>query len=195
MITIDVPIKDPKKPPKLVFPDRCVNCGKPKARTWSVKLNTGAQKKGQMIQLEMDVPLCADCVAKENKIGNVTWIPFFLVGLLVCAVVFVPVMLVAPEGTNLNTYMFPYVLGASVGMAAGMLAGTLVEFGLKVLLAPVYGKLLLKRPLTVMSVLSDSENLIGFAARFAENRKILKITFENDEIGREFEALNSQEKS
>lgn len=194
MVTVDIPIKDPKKPPKLTFPDRCVNCGKPKSRTWAVKLNTGAQKKGQMIQLEMDVPLCADCVTKENRIGNVTWIPFFAVGILVCAVVFVPVMLVAPEGTNPNTYMFPYVLGASVGMAAGMLVGTLVEFGLKLLMAPIYGKLLLKRPLTVISVLNDSENLIGFSTRFAENRKILKITFENDEIAGEFRSLNPQEK-
>jgi hypothetical protein len=190
MLTVDIPIKDPKKPPRLTFSNRCVNCGKPKARTWSVKLNTGAQKKGQMIQLELDVPLCAECVAKENKIGNVTWIPFFAVGLLTCVVVFFPVMLVAPEGTNPNTYMFPYVLGASAGMVAGMVTGTLVEFGLKLMLSPVYGKLLLKRPLTVLSVLNDSENLIGFSTKFADQRKILKLTFENDEIAREFAGIN-----
>jgi hypothetical protein len=195
VITIDLPIKDPKKPPKVTFPDRCVNCGKPKTRTWSVRLSTGAQKSGQMIQLEFDVPMCADCVAKENRIGNVTWIPFFGVGLLVCVVVFVPVWLVAPEGSMPQTYAFPYVLGAVAGMIAGMGVGTLVEFGLKLLLAPVYGKLLLKRPLTVISVLNDSENLIGLSTKFAENRKILKLTFENDEIAREFSVLNPQEKS
>ena len=194
MITFDIPIKDPKKPPKLTFPDRCVNCGQPKTRTWAVKLSTGAQKSGQMIQLEFDVPMCADCVAKENRIGNVTWIPFFGVGLLVCVVVFVPVWLVAPEGSMPQTYAFPYVLGAAAGMVAGMGVGTLVEFGLKLLLAPIYGKLLLKRPLTVISVLNDSENLIGLSTKFAENRKILKLTFENDEIAREFSLLNPQEK-
>ena len=194
MLTVDIPIKDPKKPPKLNFPDRCVNCGKPKARTWSVKLSTGAQKSGQMVQLEFDVPLCAECVAKENKIGNVTWIPFFVVGLLACIVVFVPVWIFSPEGTSPQTYALPYVLGAFAGMVAGIVAGSLVEFGLKLLLSPMYGKLLLKRPLTILSVLNDSENLIGISAKFAEQRKILKLTFENDETGREFSALNSQEK-
>jgi hypothetical protein len=193
MLTVDIPIRDPKKPPKLTFPDRCVNCGKPKARTWAVKLNTGAQKRGQMIQVELDVPLCTDCVAKENRIGNVTWIPFFLVGLLACVIVFVPVWLLSPVGPTPQTYELPYVLGAAAGLLAGIIIGTLVEFGLKLLLAPVYGKLLLQRPLTIFSVLSDSENLIGISTRFAENKKILKLTFENDEIGQEFVAMNPQE--
>ena len=155
-----------------------------------MKLSTGAQKKGQMTQLELDVPLCVECVAKENKIGNVTWIPFFAVGLLTCVIVFIPVWLVAPEGTNPNTYAFPYVLGASAGMLAGIVTGSLVEFGLKMLLSPFYGKLLLKRPLTALSVLNDTEDLIGFSAKFADQRKTLKLTFENDEIGREFADLN-----
>jgi hypothetical protein len=193
MLTVDIPIKDPKKPPKLVFPDRCVNCGKPKSRTWSMKLNTGAQKRGQTVQLELVVPLCADCVAKENRIGNVTWIPFFIVGLLICAIVFVPVWLLSPEGPTPQTYELPYVLGAFVGMIAGIAVGSLVEFGLRVVFAPVYGKLLRKRPLTVVSVLNDSEDLIGLSTRFADNKKTLKLTFENDEIGREFLALNPQE--
>ncbi len=190
MLTFDIPVKDPKNPPRLSFPDRCVNCGKPKVRTCPVKLSTGAQKSGQMIQLEFGVPMCAECSVKENKIGNVTWIPFFVVGMLTCVVVFVPVWLVAPEGTNPNTYLFPYVLGAFAGMVAGMIAGSLVEFGLKLLLLPLYGKLLLKRPLTVASILKDSENLIGFSARFADQKRILKVTFENDEIAREFATLN-----
>jgi hypothetical protein len=147
-----------------------------------------------MVQLEFGVPMCADCVAKENRIGNVTWLPFFIVGLLVCAVVFVPVWLFSPEGTMPQTYALPYVLGAFVGMIAGIAVGTLVEFGLKLLLAPAYGKLLLKRPLTVFLVLNDAENLIGLSTRFADNKKILKLTFENDEIAREFLALNPQEK-
>ena len=193
MLTVDVRIKDPKKPPRLKFPDRCVNCGKAKARIWPVKLSTGAQKSGQMIQLEFDVPMCAECTAKENKIGNVTWIPFFLIGLLTCITVFVPVWIFAPEGTSSQTYAFPYVLGAFVGMVAGIFAGSLVEFGLKLLLSPAYGQLLLKRPLTIFSIISDSQDLIGFSAKFAEQRKILKLTFENDEIGREFFALNPQE--
>ena len=193
MITVDVPIKDARKPPKLRFPDRCVHCGKPKVKTLPVSLNTGAQKRGQMVQVEMDVPLCAECARKENKIGNITWIPFFAAGLLTCVLVFIPVWLIVPEGPTLQTAEFPYVLAAFVGMIAGVLAGTLVEFLFRIFFAPAYGKLLLKRPLTVFSVLNDSEDLIGLSARFANERKTLKLNFENDEMAREFIALNPQE--
>jgi hypothetical protein len=193
MITVDIPIKDAKKPPALIFPDRCVHCGKPKSKVIPVKLSTGAQKRGQMIQLEMEVPLCDECGSKENRIGNVTWIPFFLAGLLTCGLVFVPVWLLSPEGTMPQTYAFPYVLGAFVGMIAGIIVGTLVEFALKMVFAPAYGTLLWKRPLTVLSVFNDSEDLIGLSTRFTDGRKTLKMMFENDEIAREFLALNSQE--
>ena len=193
MITVDIPIKDQKKPAKLIFPDSCVNCSKPQARTWPLKLSTGAQKQGQMVQVEMEVPLCADCVAKENKIGNVTWLPFFIVGLLVCIVAFVPVWLLSPQGTTTQTLALPYILGVAAGLFTGILIGTLVEFGLRMLFAPRYGTLLLKRPLTIFSVFNDSEDLIGLSTRIADNRKLLKLTFENDEIAREFAALNPQE--
>jgi len=194
MITVDIPIQDPKKPPRLSFPDPCVNCAKPKARTWPVKLNTGAQTKGgQIIQLSFDVPLCAECIVKENKIGNLTWIPFFITGLLACVVVFIPVWLISPEGTTAQTSGLPYVLGAFVGMIAGILVGTLVEFVLKMLFAPVYGPLLLKRPLTVFSVFNDSEDLIGLSTRFTNGRKTLRMIFQNDDIAREFSARNPQE--
>lgn len=194
MITVNVLIKDPKKPPKLLFPDRCVNCGKPKARMWPVKMSTGAQKRGQMVQLEMDVPLCAGCAAKEDKISNVTWMPFFIGGLLSCVIVFIPVWLISPEGTTTQTLYMPVILGAAAGLLAGLIVGTLAEFVLKMLFAPAYGKLLLKRPFTVFSVFTDSTNLIGFSTRFADARKRVNLSFENDEIAREFVALNPQEK-
>jgi hypothetical protein len=194
MITVDVSVKDPRKPPKLLFPDCCVNCGKPKVRTWSVKLSTGAQRRGQMTQLEMHVPVCAECTAKENRISNVTWMPFFLAGLLAFVIVFVPVMLISPQGDTAQTINMPYILGGAAGMFAGVVVGTLVEFGLKLLFASAYGKLLLKRPLTVFSLLSDSQDLIGFSTRFADGKRKLKLSFENDEVAREFLALNPQEK-
>ncbi len=161
---------------------------------WPLKLNTGVQKRGQIVQLELDVPMCAECIAQENKIGNVTWIPFFIAGLLAGVIAFIPVWFLSPEGTTTQTLAMPYVLGAAAGLFAGIMVGSLVEFGLKVLFAPKYGKLLLKRPLTVFSVFNDSEDLIGLSTRFAENKKFLKLIFENDEIGRQFMTLNPQEK-
>lgn len=58
----------------------------------------------------------------------------------------------------------------------------------------VYGKLLLKRPLTVFSVFNDAEDLIGFSTRFTNNRKTLKMIFENDEMAHKFLALNPEVK-
>jgi hypothetical protein len=163
-------------------------------KTTPVKLNTGAHTKGgQMVQLAFDVPLCAECAARENRIGDVTWIPFFIVGTLVFVLVFIPVWLFSPEGTTTQTLTMPYVLGASAGLFSGVIVGSLVEFGLKILLAPVYGKLLLKRPLTIFSIFTDSEDLVGFSTRFTDGKQLLRLTFENDEIAREFTALNPQE--
>ena len=194
MITVELPLRDSKKPPKLTFPERCVHCGKPKARTLPIKLNTGAQKQsGQRVQLEMDVPLCAECAAKENRIANVTWLPFFIAGSLACVIVFIPVWLIAPEGTTSQTYAFPYVLSAFVGMIAGILVGTLVEFVMKMSFAPMYGTLLLKRPLTIFSILNDSEDVIGLSTRFTNGRKTLSMIFENEDVAREFIARNPQE--
>ncbi len=194
MITVDIPIKDPKKPPALNFPERCVNCGKPKARTFPVKLSTGAQtKRGQMVQVELAVPLCEECAKKEDRIANVTWLPFFIVGLLACITAFIPVWLISPEGTTAQTIAMPYVLGATAGLLAGLVAGTLVEFVLKFLFAPAYGQLLLKRPLTVVSVFNDSEQMIGLSTKWANQRRNLTLTFENEAMAREFIALNPQE--
>ena len=64
---------------------------------------------------------------------------------------------------------------------------------LKMLMAPAYGRMLLKRPLTVFSVLKDSEDLIGFSTRFTKDKKTISLMFENDELAREFIALNPQE--
>lgn len=195
MMTVDISIKDPKKPPKLTFPEGCVNCGKPKARTWPIKLSTGAQKRGEMIQFELDVPLCAECAVKETRIGNVTWLPFSIAGFLACALVYVPALLISPEGTTADTVGFPFMFALGVGLLAGSLVGSLVEFGLRMLFVPVYGQLLLKRPMTILSILRESDDRVGLSVRFAENRKIARLTFENEEIGREFRALNLQEKS
>ena len=85
------------------------------------------------------------------------------------------------------------MLGAFVGMIAGILVGTLVEFLLKMIMARAYGRLLMQRPLTIFSVFRDAEDLVGLFLRLGENRKTLKMIFENDELAREFIALNPQE--
>jgi len=194
MLTVEIPIPDKKKPPVLKFPERCANCGKPKHVVMPMKLYMGVQKRGQGVLMDFPVPLCAECEKKERRITNVTLLPFFIAGLLVCVIVFIPVWLITPDGTTVQTMGFSLTVGAFVGLIAGVIGGTIVEFVLKLMFAPVYGQLLLKRPLTIFSLFNDSEDLIGLSARFTKEKKSLKLTFENEEIAREFEKLNTSEK-
>ena len=191
MITVEVPIKDAKNPPKIIFPDRCVNCGKPKHVVMPMQLNMGVEKRGQGVLMDFPVPLCAECEKKEKRVTMVTLVPFLIAGLILGVIAFIPAMLIAPEGTSQQTLGFPFVFGGLVGMVVGVIGGTIVEFVLKFLFAPVYGQLLLKRPLTILSFFNDSEDVIGLSARFADKKSSLKITFENDDVAREFERLNS----
>ncbi|MEP7136897.1 MAG: hypothetical protein ABI904_18380 [Chloroflexota bacterium] len=194
MLTVEISIADKKKPPTLKLPERCVNCGKPKQVVMPMKLNMGVEKRGQGVLMDFPVPLCAECEKKERRITNVTLLPFFVAGLLVCVVVFVPVWLITPDGTTSQTLGFSLTVGAFVGLIAGIIGGSVVEFVLKLMFAPVYGQLLLKRPLTAFSLFNDSEDVIGLSAKFTDQKKSLKLTFENDEIAREFEKLNLVEK-
>lgn len=193
MITVEIPIKDKKKPPALKFPERCAHCGKPKHVVLPLKLNMGAQTRKGQVMIDFPVPLCAECEQKERRITNMTLVPFALAGLFLCAIAFVPAWLVAPQGPTPQTSSFDLLFGAFVGVVVGLIGGSAVEFGLKFVFAPVYGQLLLKRPLTVFSLFNDSEDVIGLSARFTKDRKSLKLTFENDEVAKEFDKLNAQE--
>lgn len=194
MLTIEIPIADKKKPPVLKFPERCANCGKPKHVVMPMKLNMGVQKRGQGVLMDFPVPLCAECEKKERRITNVTLLPFLIAGLLIGVIVFIPVWLLTPDGETIQTMGFAPAVGALVGIIAGVIGGSAIEFVLKFMFAPVYGQLLLKRPLTIFSLFKDSEDVIGLSAKFTEQKKSLKLTFENHEVAREFENLNFPEK-
>ncbi len=191
MHTVEVPIKDAKNPPKINFPDRCVNCGKPKHTVMPLQLNMGVEKRGQGVLMDFPVPLCAECEKKERRITNVTLLPFLIAGFVLGAIAFIPALLIAPEGTSQQTLNFPFVFAGFIGLIVGVIGGTVVEFVLKFLFAPVYGQLLLRRPLTILSLFNDSENVIGLSAKFTDKKKSLKVTFENDETGKEFQKLNN----
>jgi hypothetical protein len=191
MITVEVPIQDSKNPPQLEFPARCVNCGKPKQVVLPMKLNMGVEKRGRGVLMDFPVPLCAECERKEKRVVNVSLVPFIIAGLLTFVIVFIPVWLITPDGETIQTIGFSAAVGTFAGIIAGLIGGTVAEFALKILFAPAYGKLLLQRPLTILGLFHDSEDVIGLSARFTEKKKSLKLTFENDEIGKEFERINS----
>ena len=190
MIAVEIPIRDKKNPPGLKFPERCLNCGQPKNIVLPLKLNMGVEKHKQAVLMDLPVPLCVECEKKKRRITNVTLLPFTFGGLLVGAVAFVPAWLLSPQGTTPQTMNSDLVFGGFVALLAGIIGCTAVEFLLKLLFAPAHGKLLFKRPLTVLGFLNDSEEVIGFSARFTDQKKSLKLTFENDEIAHEFEGAN-----
>ncbi|MBK9927249.1 MAG: hypothetical protein IPP66_18425 [Anaerolineales bacterium] len=193
MLTVEIPIKDKKKPPALKFPDRCVNCGKPKYKTLSLKLQMGVQNRGGAVMMDFSPSLCEECNKKESRIINVTLVPFLIAGVIVSVGVFIPVWLIVPDGDTSQTLGFAPTVAAFAGLIAGMIGGSVVEFVLKLLFSAYFGKSLLKRPLTILGLLKDSEEVIGLSAKFTENKKSLVLSFENDEIGKEFKTLNSLE--
>jgi hypothetical protein len=150
----------------------------------------GVEKREQGVLMDLPVPLCEECEKKERRVTNVTLLPFVIAGFIIGAIAFIPALLIAPEGTTPDTLNFPVVFGGFVGLVVGAIGGTVIEFVLKFLFAPVYGQLLLKRPLTIFSLFNDSEDVIGLSAKFTDKKKSLKVTFENDEIGNEFKSLN-----
>lgn len=191
---INIPIHDLKKPPVLKFPERCVNCGKPKETALGITLNMGVQKRSQQVTMQLAVPMCNKCAEKERSIAKVTLIPFMIAGFVIGVMVFIPVAFITPEGTTSQTIGFPLVVGAFAGLIVGMIGGTVVEFFVKMLAVPIYGKLLARRPLTLLGFFTESDQLIGISAKFLRETKLVQLEFENEEIAREFTQLNSLEK-
>ena len=194
MMMINIPIRDLKNPPALKFPERCVNCGKAKETTMRITLNMGVQKRSRTVTMQLTVPMCAACVAKERGVAKVTLIPFLIAGLLIGIVVFLSVVLIVPKGTTSQTIGFPLVVGAFAGLIVGIIGGTVVEFFVKLLAVPFYGNLLTQRPLTGLSLFSEQDQLIGISAKFLREKTLAQLTFENEQIAREFAQLNPQEK-
>lgn len=190
---VQIHISDLKKPPALKFPERCANCGKSKDEILGLSLNMGTQYRGKPVVLQMKVPMCKACADKERGIGKVTYIPFLIVGFIFGAIAFVPAMLVAPQGVDAQTVGFPLVVGGFAGLIVGSLVGTVAEIIVKSLSIPVYGKLVTRRPLTVLALFSDTDEMLGIFARFFRDKKMVQLEFENETIAQEFLQLNHLE--
>ncbi|MCZ2122612.1 MAG: hypothetical protein LC108_10135 [Anaerolineales bacterium] len=80
-----------------------------------------------------------------------------------------------------------------MSLIVGIISGSVIEFLVKTLAIPFYGKLIAKRPLTIFSLLTESDQLIGVSAKFLKDENIVRVTFENEESAREFRQLNSLE--
>lgn len=158
-----------------------------------MSLHMGVQHRNKPVTLDLKVPMCKACADRERSVAKVTLIPFFVAGLIFGAIAFVPAMLIAPEGPTPETAGFPFVFGGGVGLVVGMIAGTIAEVIVKSLAVPFYGKLITRRPLTMVSFLAETDELIGVSVKFLREKKLVQLEFENEEIAREFIQLNQSE--
>lgn len=188
-----ISIPDLKNPPALKFPEKCVNCGKPKEEMLGLSFDMGVQKKSQQVTMKISVPMCKICADKERSIAKVTLIPFMIGGAIFGAIAFLPALIIAPEGTTPQTLSFPFVFAGFVFLVVGIIFGTIIEAVVKTLSIPVYGKLVTKRPLTTMSFFSNSDHLIGISGKFLPKEKLVLIEFENKDIASEFIKINHLE--
>ena len=198
MYTLTVPIASARQLPKLVFPERCLKCGKPKAGTRKIALDMNATFKKKSIMLEIEPPLCRECIELENKMEWFSLLPFTISALIFAVVGFIFLFFFLPLLPVWNflgiddrlTGESVFVLSGAGALVAAVAGGTMVEFALKLLAAPYFGKLIISRPPTIIALTRDLHDVVGLRAQLTGDKKTLTLTFEHEEMAKEFAALN-----
>lgn len=198
MYTLTVPIKSPRQLPKLVFPEGCLKCGKPKAGTRAIHFDVSKSDK-KSIMLELEPPLCKDCIELENKLEWFSLLPFTISALLSAGLGFLLLFFIILPllpfwdffGINdRQGRVVLFVISAAGALISAVAGGTVVEFTLKLLAAPYFGKLLLSRPPTLLALTRDLHDIVGLRAQLTPDKSTLTLTFEHEEMAKEFAALN-----
>lgn len=197
--TLTVPIPNPKKPPKVIFPETCLHCGKPRTGTRGMTF-TLAETSKKSFDFELEPPLCSDCITLENRLEWFSLLPFtivvFLLGALTFAVLW---FFVLPNLALWNflgmdwreTGQAVFLLAGAGALLGGVIGATLVEVILRILTKPYFGDLLTRRPLTLVSLLRDFQDVPGLRAQVTSDKKTLTLTFEHEERAKEFALLNN----
>jgi hypothetical protein len=178
------------------FPNRCVCCGAPKQSESTLAINrlVTRGKRQEQITLKYPIPHCQTCARSTQAVFLAGFIPFVLGTLVIGGVTFVGVALGASvlglddygQSTNANSL----VLGAAVGLFAGLIGGFLFEVAARLLLLPIFGRALWQAPLLAAQFLNDSDYVAGLRGKLDPAGAQLQLTFSNDEIAREFKAMN-----
>ena len=141
-----------------------------------------------------DVPHCAACARATKSVFLAGLIPFGLGFLLVGGAAFLVVfawsarMGVDDMGKPANSNSL--VLGAAAGLFGGIAGGFLFELLARLLLLPIMGRALLRAPLFVPTLFTDTDYIAGLTVR-PNADFTLTLTFANPDISREFEAANA----
>ena len=152
-------------------------------------------RKQAQLSVKYQVPHCADCARSTKAIFLASLIPFGLGFILVGGLVFVVVVFGAMKA-GLDGYGLPnnansLVLGAALGLFAGILGAFGFEVLARILLLPVFGQGLLRAPLLSAQLLSDADSIAGLRGKPDQEGLQLELTFSNDKIASEFAELNA----
>jgi len=201
MQTLNIPIKSSRQIPKLVFPERCLKCGQPKAGTRGISLDISPESSKKATTLELEPPLCRECIQLENRLEWFSLLPFTISAFLLAAVSFLLLWLVIlpilPVWDWLGIFSrmdigrYSFILAGAGALFTAIVGGTIVELGLRILAVPYFGSLILTRPLTLLALFGDSHDIVGLRAKWNAKQKTLTLTFERDDMAGEFAALNS----
>ena len=148
--------------------------------------------------LEIEPPLCRECIELENKMEWFSLLPFTISALLFAVAGFIFLFFFLPLLPIWNflgiddrlTGESVFVLSGAGALVAAVAGGTMVEFALKLLAAPYFGKLIISRPPTIIALTRDLHDVVGLRAQLTGDKKTLTLTFEHEEMAKEFAALN-----
>ena len=194
--TFHIPIPSGVQSP-IVFPNRCVCCGAPKQSESTLGINRLVMRgqRQKQISLKYQIPHCPKCARSTKAVFLAGCIPFVLGLVLIGSVTFVAVAFGA-IALGLDNYGQPanansLVLGAAVGLAAGLVGGFLFEVTARVFLLPIFGRALFQAPLLAAQLMNDLDHVAGLTGKLGREASYLQLTFFNDEIAREFMTLNA----
>ncbi|MCB8944998.1 MAG: hypothetical protein H6658_14705 [Ardenticatenaceae bacterium] len=178
------------------FPERCVACGAAKETESNLVINRLVMRgqKQEQVSLKYAVPHCDPCARSTKAVFLAGFIPLMLGFVLLGGAAFVVVTFYASwlgldEMAQPSTFA-SWVLGGAAGLVVGLVAGFLCELLARVVLLPVYGRSLYQAPLLTTQFLSDADYVAGLTAKLDKEAKHLTLIFANDEVAKEFLALN-----
>jgi hypothetical protein len=179
------------------FPQRCICCGAPKDTESTILINRLVMRKNRQhtVTIKLQAPHCERCARSTKSVFLAGLIPFLLGFISVGGVVFIAVTLIANAAgmDDYNQYTpgwYSGILGAAAGLISGLVSGFLFELAARILLLPVFGEGLLRAPLLAMQFLNDSDYVAGLTVKPDAKMEFLTFIFHNEEIAREFGALN-----
>jgi hypothetical protein len=182
---------------QIVFPARCVNCGEPEQAKSVLAINRVLRKGKKTVRIaeKFLAPHCERCARSTKAVFLSGLIPF-AVGLLLVGGLTLAAVTLGAMKWGLDNYGLPnnansLVLGAFIGLIGGLIGGLVFELVARILLLPFFGMALMRAPLLSAQLLSDSDYVAGLSAKTDAQTAGLLLIFSNDQIAREFEALNS----